>query len=243
MKDWNLVKAAHLATIEGLARLRVKLDFVPSGKFETRRAGRSSGSEAPTSKGRGRGAQRGGSGRSAPTAPTWDRTQTQRWLSGATWASSSWRAASHAMAIVGEQEGEGCALVVPQAQAINFMWLGIMSIAFICVLLVVICFVIGWQCSNQWNDRGATNDVVEPTRPRPRTMRPQGRRNIFTQCDRRSTDLDDINKLTINAIRDELRAFGDSTDGAKVTLAERLQLRRIRNDELAALYANDLEDD
>ena len=74
-------------------------------------------------------------------------------------------------------------------------------------------------------------------------MRPQGRRNSFTQCDRRSTDLDDINKLTINAIRDELRAFGDSTEGVKVTLAERLQQRRIRNDELAALYANDLEDD
>ena len=185
----------------------------------------------------------GGSGRSAPTTSTRDRTQTQRWLAGATWASSSWRAASHAMAVVGEQEGEGCALVVPQSQAINFMWLGILLIAFICVLLSVICFVMGWQCSNQWNDRGATHVVVEPTRPRPRTMRPQGRRNNFTQCDRRSTDLDDINKLTINAIRDELRAFGDSTEGLKVTLAERLQLRRIRNDELAALYARDVGDD
>ena len=29
----------------------------------------------------------------------------------------------------------------------------------------------------------------------------------------------------------------------KVTLAERLQLRRIRNDELAALYANDVDDE
>ena len=72
MKDWDLVKAAHLATIEGLARIKVKFDFVPSCKFETRRAGRSSGSEAPTSKGRGKRAQMGGSGRSAPTAPTRD---------------------------------------------------------------------------------------------------------------------------------------------------------------------------
>ena len=74
-------------------------------------------------------------------------------------------------------------------------------------------------------------------------MRPEGRRHIFTQCDRRSTDLDDIHKLTINAIRDELRQFGDSTDGTKVILAERLQLRRIRNEELAVVYANDQEDE
>ena len=74
-------------------------------------------------------------------------------------------------------------------------------------------------------------------------MRPEGRRTNFTQCDRRSTDLDDMHKLTINAIRDELRHYGDSTDGTKVILAERLQLRRLRNEELAVLYANDQEEE
>ena len=70
-------------------------------------------------------------------------------------------------------------------------------------------------------------------------MRQQGRRDKFTQCRRRSINLDDINRLTINAIRNELRAFGDSTDGSKIDLAERLRLRRIRNDELAEWFAND----
>ena len=81
-----------------------------------------------------------------------------------------------------------------------------------------------------------SNLLVQGREP---TMRPPGRRNNFTQCDRRSTDLDDIHKLTINAIRNELRAFGDSTDGSKIDLAERLRLRRVRNDELAAWFAND----
>ena len=74
-------------------------------------------------------------------------------------------------------------------------------------------------------------------------MKPQGRRNKFAQCDRRSTDLDDIHRLTINAIRHELRAFGDSTDGSKIDLAERLRLRRTRNDALAAWFANDSDDE
>ena len=143
------------------------------------------------------------------------------------------------MTVVGQQEGDECALVVPQAQAINFMWVGITFVAFMFVLLAVVCFILGWQCSNQWNGRDATRVVVEPPRPRPRAMRPQGRRNKFTQCERRSTDLDDIHRLTINAIRNELRAFRDSTDGSKVDLAERLRQRRIRNDELAEWFAND----
>ena len=66
---------------------------------------------------------------------------------------------------------------------------------------------------------------------------------MFTQCDRCSTDIDDIQRLTINAIRDELRQFGDSTDGTKIILAERLQVRRLRNEELAVLYANDGDDE
>ena len=69
-------------------------------------------------------------------------------------------------------------------------------------------------------------------------MRPTGRLHACTQCDRRSTDINEILRLTINVIRDELRQFGDMTDGTKVILAERLQLRRLRNEELAVLYAN-----
>ena len=143
-----------------------------------------------------------------------------------------------ALTVVDEREVDACALVVPQAQAINFMWLGIIVFICLCILLAVACFVLGWQCSSWWNHRVAIGVVVEPLvveppRPRPRATRLPGRRTKFTQCDRRSVDIDDILKLTINAIRNELRAFGDSTDGCKVELAERLRLRRVRNDELA----------
>ena len=146
------------------------------------------------------------------------------------------------MTVVGQQEGDECALAVPQAQAIRFMWVGITFVAFVCILLVVACFLLGWQCSNRWNGREATRVVVEPPRPRPRAMRQQGRRDKFTQCRRRSINLDEINRLTINSIRNELAAFGDSTDGTKVDLAERLRQRRIRNDELAEWYRRDLSD-
>ena len=74
-------------------------------------------------------------------------------------------------------------------------------------------------------------------------MRPEGRLHAFTQCDRRTTDMNEIMRLTINAIRDELRQFGDMTDGTKVILAERLQLRRRRNEELILPFPNDEEDE
>ena len=51
--------------------------------------------------------------------------------------------------------------------------------------------------------------------------------------------MNEIGRLTINAVREELRRYGDHTDGCKVVLAERLRLRRIRNDELAGLHADD----
>ena len=44
-------------------------------------------------------------------------------------------------------------------------------------------------------------------------MRPTGRLHAFTQCDRRSTDINEILRLTITAIKDELRHVGDMTDG------------------------------
>ena len=141
MQNWDIVKAAHLETIEGLARLNVEFDFATSGRFETRRAGRASGSETPASKGRSKGTQPVGSGRSAPASSTREWTQTQRWLAGATWASSSWRAASQAMTVVGGQEDEGCALIVPQHQAMNFVWLYLLAIVLICVLLSIVCFL------------------------------------------------------------------------------------------------------
>ena len=74
-------------------------------------------------------------------------------------------------------------------------------------------------------------------------MRLPGRKSKFTQCNRGSVDIDDIMKLTIDAIRNELRAFGDRTDGCKVELVERLRIRRIRNDELAAWFADDENDE
>ena len=74
-------------------------------------------------------------------------------------------------------------------------------------------------------------------------MRPMGRLHACTQCDRRATDMNEILRLTISSIRDELRLFGDSTEGSKIVLAERLQLRRRRNEELVMSFPNDEEED
>ena len=147
-----------------------------------------------------------------------------------------------ALTLADEREVDACALVVPQAQALNLMWMGIIAFMVLCILLAFTCFVLGWRCSSWWNGRIASGVVddpadVEPPRPRPRAMRLPGRKSKFTQCNRGSIDIDNIMKLTIDAIRNELRAFGDRTDGCKVELAERLRLRRVRNDELAAWFA------
>ena len=40
-------------------------------------------------------------------------------------------------------------------------------------------------------------------------------------------------RLTIDAIRNELRAFGDRVDGCKYELAERLRVRRMRNEDVS----------
>ena len=153
-----------------------------------------------------------------------------------------------ALAVPDEREVNECALVVPQAQAVNLVWMGIFACVFLCVLLAFTCFILGWRCSSWWNGRVADGVVedpvdVEPPRPRPRAMRLPGRKSKFTQCNRGSIDIDNIMKLTIDASRNELRAFGDRTDGCKVELAERLRVRRVRNDELAAWYADDENDE
>ena len=205
---WDYVKSAQVAAKDGLARLKVKFDLEASGKFEIKRAAASSGNEVPTTtaKGRGRSSQKGGGGRSAPTMPTRGQSSAQRWLHGASWASSSWGASSMALAVPDEREVNECALVVPQAQAINLVWWGIFACMFLCVLLALTCFILGWRCSSWWNNREAEGVVeapVEAELPRqlPRATRPSGRRSKFTQCNRSSVDLDDIMSLTIDAIR------------------------------------------
>ena len=152
-----------------------------------------------------------------------------------------------ALAVPDEREVNECALVVPQAQAINLVWWGIFACMFLCVLLAFTCFILGWRCSSWWNNREAEGVVeapveAEPPRQLPRATRPPGRKSKFTQCNRSSVDLDDIMRLTIEAIRNELRAFGDRVDGCKFELAERLRVRRMRNEELAAWHADDEND-
>jgi len=125
----------------------------------------------------------------------------------------------------------------------NFMWVYLFMLLVISILLSIVCFLSGCHASKCWYGRVETRAIVEWARPKPRAMRPAGRLHAFTQCDRRSTDINEILRLTINAIRDELRHFGDMTDGTKVILAERLQLRRRRNEELILPFPNDEEDE
>ena len=182
-------------------------------------------------KGRGRGPRAGG--RQTPTRPSWERAQSQRWVAGAAWASSSWGAASQAIAVVNQRDENECALAV-HSDPVGYMWAGITLVAFVCLLFVGACFILGRQCSNYWKDRReATRIVVEPVPPRPRAMRERGRRNKSTQCKRPCTDIGKISRLTIHAIRLELASYGESTNGTKIEVAERLRLRRIRNEESA----------
>ena len=153
-----------------------------------------------------------------------------------------------ALVVPDVQEVNEYALVVPQAQAINLVWWGIFACMFMCVLLAFTCFVLGWRCSSWWNCREVDDAVetpvaAEPVPEVPRTMRPTARKSKFTQCNRGSVDYNEIIKLTIDAIRNELKAFGDRTDGCKHELAERLRVRRMRNEELNAWFHADADDE
>ena len=81
-----------------------------------------------------------------------------------------------ALVVADEREVDACALVVPQAQAFNLMWVGILAFTILCIILAFTCFVLGWRCSSWWNSRDAEGVVedpveVEPPRPAPRAMR------------------------------------------------------------------------
>ena len=100
----------------------------------------------------------------------------------------------------------------------------ILAVAFIFVVTTVscICFVAGWVLSKKWHEPAV---VVQPLRPRVRVRRVE-RRDETTQCNRLSTDAREIERLTINSIRDDLLCYGETTYGTKVELAERLRQRR-----------------
>ena len=143
------------------------------------------------------------------------------------------------MTVVGERDDGECSIVLAQGRSEGIVWLYIAVLLIVSFLLSTVCFLAGWYLSKLWYDRVRAPVLVERARPKARAGRLVRRLNAYTQCDRRSTDLQKIERLTINAIRDELRRFGDMTDGSKIVLAERLRLRRIRNDELAGLHADD----
>ena len=146
---------------------------------------------------------------------------------------------TQAVAVVGEKESGECSIVLAHDQSSNFFWLYIAVLFIFAFLLVTVCFTMGWYLSKCWYDRVGARALAERARPKARVGRAVRRFNACTQCDRRSTDLNEIERLTIGAIRDELRRYGDGTDGCKIVLAERLRLRRIRNDELAGLHSDD----
>ena len=161
-----------------------------------------------------------------------------RWLGGAAWSSSAWRGATQAVAVVGERDSGECSVVLARDQSRNFFWLYIAALLIVVFFLVVFSFVAGGYLSKSWYDRVGERALAERARPKVKVGRTVRRLNACTQCDRRSTDINEIERLTIGASRDELRRIGDSTDGCKHALAERLHLRRIRNDELVGLHAD-----
>jgi len=156
-----------LETLNGLARMNARYEFGASEKYETRRAGQLSGSQTLASKGRGRAALTHGSGRSALATSSREWSQTQRWLVGAAWASSAWRGASQAMAVVGDRDEEECSNVVAQAQGreMNFMWLYFFMLCIISILVSIVCFLSGWYASSWWHGRVDDRAVAERVRP------------------------------------------------------------------------------
>ena len=104
----------------------------------------------------------------------------------------------------------------------SLWWILAVVLIFVVTTVSFICFVAGWVLSKKWHEPA---DVVQPLRPRARVRRVE-RRDETTQCNRPSTDAREIERLTINSIRDDLLRYGETTYGTKVELAERLRHRR-----------------
>ena len=210
----------------------------PSEKYVAREALRLGGKGGSSTPSRGQGGRTtpagGRSGRSTPAGGTrqWSSWQYGAWTAGTAWSSSAWQGSAQVISTANDGVSDVCGMRFAQPPPVPVVWLYV-AVLIICAFLIAsVSFAVGWYLSKLWYSH--VEGPVRKTR--------KGRALIrcsSVQCNRASTDLNEIMKMTIDAIRDELRLRGDSTNGNKLELAERLQLRRIRNDELAGLHADD----
>ena len=164
--------------------------------------------------------------------PPWRDSWAQRWVAGATWASSAWEASSHAVAVVNTCS-EDEYVVAMRDNHFGYMCAASVLVSLTCLIFACTCFVLGWLSSNYWHDRREmTRSVTRPTPHGRRAMRNNDRQDSEVQCKRPCTDLAKINRLTIDSIRQNLIYYGEPTHGTKDMLAERLRVARLRNDEL-----------
>ena len=210
----------------------------PSEKYTARVAHRVSGKGEGSTPSGGKGGRTtpagGRSGRSTPAGGTrqWSSWQYGAWTAGAAWSSSAWQGAAQVISTTNDRASDVCGIRLAQPPPMPIAWLYV-AVLIICAFLIAsVSFAVGWYLSKLWY-----NHVEGSVRKTRRGRAPI--RSSSVQCNRASTDLIEIMKMTIDAIRDELRLRGDPTNGSKLELAERLRIRRIRNDELAGLHADD----
>ena len=147
-------------------------------------------------------------------------------------SSSAWQGAAQILTATNDRAADVCGIGLAQPPYVPVAWLYIAVLLISAFLIASVSFAVGWYLSKLWYDH-----VERSVRETRREHVPL--RSSWVQCNRASTDLIEIMKMTIDAIREELRLRGDPTHGSKHELAERLQLRRIRMEEIAGLHAND----
>ena len=231
---WHFVDNALLETIHALARLDANLILAPSKKYAAKKGRGSGGGSTSASSGRGKGNLYAEGGRSTPAGggSRWSNRQFGKWAAGAAWSSSAWHGAAQALTVVNDREAEEWSIVVAQAQSAPVMWLFVAVLLIIAFLLVSVSFALSWYLSKLWYDH------VEGSLRRTRRRHALAG-NSWVQCNRASTDMKEIMKMTIDAIREELRQEGYPTQGCKHELAQRLLLlHRSHTDELNNLYVH-----
>lgn len=175
---------------------------------------------------------------STGTTPKWfpptskAKGEPSRWVRGATLGTLV--GSSYAVdSVVHAQKVTSCALiqtleVVEQQSSIS--WFTVIFFgAWTLSCIVIGCFISG--CITGYGDRGCLDGDSEQ-----KVMR-----NVSTQCNLLSLDPEEIEEMTIQAIRAELHTYQGACDGVKAKLVARLQeFRRRFNEEQEAMRTRTL---
>ena len=166
-------------------------------------------------------------GNSASSSQAWGSSRASGWVAGATWASSTWQAWSCEL-VVAKQESTAGGCHTDVVKENHFL---LYAAAFFILLITAVSFFsIGWFASDVWHGRSSQEKkerLVVKAAPSSRAKKVE-KQTIGTQCRIRSSDLKEIERLTIDSIREDLICYGEYTRGFKAELALRLQKRLLQ---------------